>query len=90
MAKKDFKKSAAELFITSAQDEQAQQIESKSRDFIPKGYKLVKENKSERLQLLIRPTLKEAAKQEAAARGVSVNDLINSILEEYMERKGNA
>lgn len=52
---------------------------------IPKGYRLEKELKSERLQLLIRPTTKQALKERAAKEGISVNDLINRVLEEYTE-----
>lgn len=57
---------------------------------VPKGYKLVKENKSERMHLLVRPALKEAIKEEAEAQGLSMNDLVNNIFEEYIERKGKA
>ena len=90
MAKKDFKKNTAELFISAAEDPPAPS-EQTGGAAIPKGYKLVKENKSERMQLLIRPTLKEDIKKEAAAQGgISMNDLINNILEEYLERKGKA
>lgn len=92
MAKKDFKKNTAELFISSAEDPPApsdpKQVEQETGAAIPKGYKLVKENKSDRIHLLIRPTLKEDIKKEAAAQKVSVNDLINNVLEEYLERKG--
>lgn len=88
MAKKDFKKNTAELFISTAEQEAPAASEREQGAAIPKGYKLVRENKSERMQLLIRPTLKEAIKKEAQAQGVSMNDLINNIFEEYLERKG--
>ena len=93
MAKsKNFTKNTAELFISAAPDPEPAQGEIDTADNrnaeIPKGYKLVKENKSERMQLLVRPVLKEAIKQEAMAQGVSMNDLVNGIFEEYMERKG--
>lgn len=90
MAKKDFKKNTAELFISAAEEEPARQQAEQDGVAIPKGYRLVKENKSDRMQLLVRPALKEAIKQEAAAQGVSMNDLVNCIFEEYLERKGNA
>lgn len=100
MAKtKDFRKNAAELFISAAPDPEPAKDEpvttkepsatiANDGNAIPKGYKLVKENKSDRMQLLIRPAVKNALKQEATAQGVSMNDLTNSILEEYLERKG--
>jgi hypothetical protein len=89
MAKKDFKKNAAELFISTAEEPAQRPAEQESLS-IPKGYKLVKENKSERMQLLVRPTLKEAIRKEAAAQGLTMNDLVNNIFEEYLERTGNA
>lgn len=89
--KKNFKKNAAELFISAAEEAPApSELIQGEGVTIPKGYKLVKENKSDRMQLLVRPALKEAIKKEAAAQGVSMNDLVNSIFEEYLERKGKA
>lgn len=92
MAKKDFKKNTAELFISAAEDPPAlsdpKQAEQETGAAIPKGYKLVKENKSERMQILIRPTLKDAIREEAKAQGLSMNDLVNNIFEEYIERQG--
>ncbi len=90
MAKKDFKKNTAELFISAAEEQEAPQQMQDTGANIPKGYKLVKENKSARMQLLIRPTLKDAIKKEADAQGLSMNDLVNNIFEEYLERKGKA
>ena len=74
----------AEEQVISAADEpqEAQQQEDVT---IPEGYKLVKEYKTERIQLLIRPTTKAALKQKAAAQGTSLNDLINQILDKYTE-----
>lgn len=86
--KKDFKKSTAELFISAADTAPEEPQAAKDGFTIPKGYKLTKENKSERMQLLVRPTTKAAIKQAAAAQGVSMNDLINQILDEYTERQG--
>ena len=86
MAKKDFKKNTAELFISTA--EEPERIHSQGHTSLldlPKGYKLVKENKSERMQLLVRPTTKEAIKKAAEAQGISMNDLVNQILDEYAE-----
>lgn len=88
MAKKDFKKNTAELFLSDAEPE-APKAKQKGTS-IPKGYRLAKEYKSERLQLLIRPTTKEGLKEEATAQGISLNDLANNIFEEYLERTGKA
>lgn len=86
MAKKDFKKNPAELFISTAEEPQAAPAQEGA--FIPKGYKLVKEPKSARLQLLVRPLTKDGIKRAAEAQGLSMNDLINQILDEYIERQG--
>ena len=85
-AKKSFTNPAMQ-FIT-APEERAQQAEPEGLE-IPKGYRLVKENKSARLQLLVRPGIKEELKRIADARGQSMNDLANEILQEYTERQGN-
>ena len=87
---KNFKKNTAELFISAADEPQEAPQQIQEGVNIPKGYKLVKENKSERMQLLVRPALKEAIKKEAEAQGLSMNELVNGIFEEYLERKGNA
>lgn len=45
------------------------------------------ETKSQRIQLLIQPSLKNKIKKLAHQENRSVNDLIHSILEEYMHGK---
>lgn len=95
MAKKDFKNPALS-FITTAEDEkqEAQEREAAAppkaaADLpIPKGFRLVPEYKSERIQLLVRPATKKAIARAAASQGISMNELINSILEEFIERQG--
>ncbi len=48
------------------------------------------ETKSERLQLLVTPSLKKALKEKAKSQSRSVNDLINSILEDTVNSQANA
>ncbi len=48
---------------------------------IPIGYRLTPELKTERIQVRIRPSIKEAVKEEADARGISLNEYINQTLE---------
>ena len=83
---KSFKKNAAELFISAADDQPEAAPEALN---IPEGYKLVRETKSERMQLLLRPAIKQAIKEEAAALGLSMNDLVTKIFEERYAGKGN-
>lgn len=51
-------------------------------NYIKKGYRVVPDNKSERIQLLVRPETKKALRKEAAEKGISMNELVNRILEE--------
>lgn len=53
---------------------------------VPEGYKLVKESKSKRLQLLVTPTTAANLKTAAAVEGISLNELCNRIFEEYLKR----
>lgn len=46
------------------------------------------EKKSERIQLLIRPSLKADLDKLAAREGVSRNEVIGQLLEEAMEARG--
>lgn len=48
---------------------------------IPAGFTLKKEPKTDRLQLLVSPRIKEKLKGRAKADGVSVNELVNSFIE---------
>ena len=53
----------------------------------PEGYKLNPlyiETKSKRLQLLIQPPLHEKLKARAKAEGTSVNDIVNTILQDAL------
>ena len=92
--KKNFKNPAMQ-FISAAEEEreapqtQPQQEAQQAAGLnIPKGYRLAPEFKSARVQLLVRPTTKEAIQKAAAAQGLSMNELINQILDEYAERQG--
>ena len=54
---------------------------------VPKGYKSNPEyieTKSKRLQLLIKPSTHEKLKSIADQKNISVNELINKILENYI------
>lgn len=55
----------------------------------PEGYKPNPEyieTKSKRVQLLVQPSVYEAVKAKAKARGISTNEAINEALIEYTER----
>lgn len=94
MAKKTFKDSInpAMSFISQesidrAEGETPATADAKKPDKAPEGYKLnplYVETKSKRLQLLIQPSLHEKLKKKAQAEGTSVNDLVNSILQDAL------
>lgn len=94
MAKaKSFKNTAAN-FISAAELEKEDIREgsgTRSGEVInvPKGYKIVPETKSARMQLLIKPSTKEELRIAAAKQCTSVNELTNKIIEEYLERWAN-
>ncbi len=49
------------------------------------NWKLVREAKSERMQLLVRPATKEALTAIATKSEISVNELVNRIFESFIE-----
>lgn len=83
MPKKTFSQNMpAELFIDSSPAPAP--AESKIAP-APEGYyinPLYIEAKSRRVQLLIKPSVYQKAKEKADAQGISFNELINSLLEE--------
>ena len=88
MAKKSFKESInpAMSFISQESIDRAEgeapALEARPAK-APEGYKLNPlyiETKSDRLQLLIQPSLKAKLKEKAKREVTSVNDLVNSIL----------
>ncbi len=54
---------------------------------LPDGYILVRERKSRRLQLLIRPSIYEEVKNMATENNQSVNDYINELIEKEVYEK---
>lgn len=51
---------------------------------IPKGYRLVRENKSERVQLLVRPATMKRLRKRAEEQDISVNELCNRLFDNYV------
>ncbi len=80
MAKKDFKQDTTQLFLTKAEPEP----EPEKVPEAPKGYKLIRESKSDRTQILLRPSTKRNLKAVARERDMSLNELINTVLEKYL------
>lgn len=88
-AKRGFKKSAAEMFIDSPAAENTQREAAAPDDFkVPAGYRLVREKKAIRLQLMVQERIKDAIKRQSEIEGISMNELVGSVLEKYLEEKG--
>ena len=49
-----------------------------------KGYRLERESKSVRMTLLIRPTTKDALEKLKEKTGISMNEIINEIIESHV------
>ncbi len=60
----------------------ADKIQKLSKE-LPEGFKIVEEAKSERTQLLMRPTMKKFIKEQAEKYDMSMNELIDKILMNY-------
>lgn len=83
MARENTFENPAELFLGQPGETAATDPEAVN---IPEGYRLVRESKSKRLQLLVTPTIAENLKAIALLRKCSVNELCNRIFEEYMRK----
>ena len=101
MAQKNFKKSTSEFFITTSEagadpkqeapkpKRSGRATQEAPKGFtVPRGYKLTKEARSERIQLLVRPSSKELLKADADKAGKSLNEFVNDILEDYLRKGG--
>lgn len=87
--KKEIKDITAAFFEDEPKEEpaenEADQEEARTPRTADKSRRVVKEAKSERLNLLIRPHYKEALKDIAKSHKQSVNDLINDLIEKYVD-----
>ena len=92
MSKKDFRtKSPTEAFINTAPKKvktevtpKEEKVEQLKKD-LPEGYVIQKEKKTERTNLIFRPTLKARLKEEADKRGTSLNEVVHELLEKALD-----
>ena len=54
---------------------------------LPKGYKIKRESKTARTSIVMRPTYLLLLNDVAARKGMSRNDLLNNIIEDYIDEK---
>ena len=89
-SKKTFKENLenpAELFINKPVEAPAETVTPAKA---PEGYHLNPlyiENKSKRLQLLVKPSTIEKLKAKAQRENRSVNDIVNTVLEEALREE---
>lgn len=85
--KKDFTTPTAAFISSMPQEETPAAPTDSAEGFtVPEGYKLIRESKSKRLQLLVTPTIAANLKTAAAVEGISLNELCNRIFEEFLKR----
>lgn len=85
--KKDFTTPTAAFISSMPQEETPITATDSAEGFtVPEGYKLIRESKSKRLQLLVTPTTAANLKTAAAVEGISLNELCNRIFEEFLKR----
>lgn len=85
MSKKDFT-NPADYFLTP--EPPAAPVKEDLPEFqVPAGYRLVKEVRSKRLQLLLPPNTVANLKTAAKLEGISLNELCNRIFEEYLKKE---
>lgn len=86
MPKKDFK-NVNDLFITQLLGEEPEAVREAEKPEAPAqiqpAAQEIRETKSDRLQVLIRPSVNKALAKEAKRQRISKNELINQILEAH-------
>ena len=89
MAKKEFKTTSERFISVTSPAVQHKEVETYSpiAPNIPDGYKLVRESKTDRLQLMIRPTTHAKLKKYAEDNGISKNEVINMLLENFFKNE---
>lgn len=94
VGKKDFKSivNPAMAYITQPTEEVVEVVEAPVKEAeVPEGYKLNPmyiETKSKRVQLLLQPSVVEKVKELAKENGLSMNELINTAIIEYLQKEG--
>lgn len=91
MAKKDFKtgENPALAFISGAEIQKTDNKHNTHNTDKTAPTLAADETKSKRLNLLLYPSLLENLKKIAAMQRTSVNDLINTVLDDYTEKEAD-
>lgn len=92
--KKDFTETPAGAFIaadtkaTTKPQAKTSSPRKKNLQEVPFGYVVAPEPKTERVPLLMKKSVKELVKRDSEDQEISVNEVINHILEEYYKGRG--
>ena len=95
MKKKSFRDNPALTFISSSRSQEKEEKQQPAATptttaapvppaITPQGFRLVPEAKSRRVQLLLQPSLHEAAKKTAEEEGLSFNEFIAQAIKERL------
>lgn len=82
---KSREESPAEAFISKPEEQEEKKQEAKPTGKNSKRWEDGAERKTVRVNLLFKPSVKEAAEKIAYLRKTSLNDFIGTLLEEYIE-----
>lgn len=91
--KKDFTETPAGAFIaedtkTETKTKTKRLPRKKNLQEVPFGYIVAPEPKTERVPLLMKKSVKELVKKDSEEQEISVNEVINHILEEHYRERG--
>lgn len=84
MTKKDFK-TTSEMFFSGEPVTDPEEAAKLADVKVPEGYKLVREAKSRRMQIVLRPLTHARFKKACQEQGISQNELVNSLIENYLK-----
>lgn len=97
MKKTDFTETPAAAFLaeetkakatTKAKAKKAAPRKKKNMQEVPFGYIIAPEPKTERVPLLMKKSVRDLIKKDSEEQEISVNEVINHILEEYYKGRG--
>lgn len=80
---KDYKSTLNEDTVASFMGKKAEQPIDPAA--VPAGFKMIKVAKTERCQIVLRPLTKKGIQQAARANGLSFNEMVHNILDQYLE-----
>lgn len=81
---KDYKSTLNEDTVASFMGKRVEQQPADNEKIKP-GWHMAQDAKTERCQIVLRPLTKQGIKAAAVANGVSFNEMVHNILDQYLE-----